>query len=103
MKKKTTTELRRELDSAIDSYVPMKSKGNGLRRNIDLSKEAFRKIRYKQHMWRVYKQTGKDEDYDAYKGALNAATNKVRNSKRIFEHKLTQNINSDSKSFYAYI
>ena len=38
MNNKTTTEcwniLRGELDSAIDSYVPMKSKGNGLKRNI---------------------------------------------------------------------
>ena len=38
MKNKTATAcwniLRGELDSAIDSYVPMKSKGNGLRRNI---------------------------------------------------------------------
>ena len=37
-------------------------------------KEAFRKISYKQNMWRVYKHTGKDKDYDAYKEALNAAT-----------------------------
>ena len=68
-----------------------------------LSKEAFRKIRYKQNMWRVYKHTGKDTDYDAYKEALNAATNEVRKSKRNFEHKLAQNIKSDSKSFYAYV
>ena len=38
MKNKTATEcwdiLRRELDRAIDSYVPMKSKGNALGRNI---------------------------------------------------------------------
>ena len=53
-------------------------------------------------MWRVYKHTGKDKDYDAYKEALNAATNEVRKSKRNFEHKLAQNIKSDSKSFYAY-
>ena len=49
-------------------------------------------------MWRVYKHTGKDKDYDAYKEALNAATNEVRKSKRNFEHKLAQNIKSDSKS-----
>ena len=53
-------------------------------------------------MWRVYKHTGKDKDYDAYKEALNAATNEVRKSKRNFEHKLAQNIKSDSKIFYAY-
>ena len=54
-------------------------------------------------MWRVYKHTGKDKDYEAYKEALNAATNEVRKSKLNFEHKLAQNIKSDSKSFYAYV
>ena len=68
-----------------------------------LSKEAFRKIRYKQNMWRVYKHTGKYKDYDAYKAALNAATSEVRKSKRNFGHRLAQNIKSDSKSFYAYV
>ena len=54
-------------------------------------------------MWRVYKHTGKDQDYVVYKEALNAATNEVRTSKRHFDLKLAQNIKSDSKSFYAYI
>ena len=66
-----------------------------------MSKEAYRKIIYKQNMWRV--STGKDKDYEVYKHALNAATNEVRKSKRHFEHKLTQHIKSDSKSFYAYV
>ena len=57
----------------------------------------------KQNMWSVYKHTGKDKDYYAYKEELNAATNEVRNSKRNCEHKLAQNIKSDSKSFYAYV
>ena len=106
MKNKTATEcwniLRGELDSAIDSYVPMKKQGKPSKKK-HLSKEAFRKIRHKQQMWRVYKHTGKDTDYDAYKEALNAATNEVRKCKRNFEHKLAQNIKSDSKSFYVYV
>ena len=57
----------------------------------------------KQNMWRVYKHTGTDKDYEAYKEALNEATNEVRKSKRNFEHKLVQNIKSDSTSFYAYV
>ena len=60
-------------------------------------------ILYINTFYRVYKHTGKDKDYDAYKEALNAATNEVRKSKRNFEHKLAQNIKSDSKSFYAYV
>ena len=106
MKNNTATEcwniLRGELDSAIDSYVPMKKQGKRSKKK-HLSKEAFRKIRHKQNMWRVYKHTGKDTDYEVYKEALNAATNEVRKSKRNFEHKLAQNIKSDSKSFYAYV
>ena len=65
-----------------------------------LSKEAFRTIIYKQDMWQVYKNTGKDE---VYKEALNVATNEVRKSRRNVEHKLAHNIKADSKSFYAYI
>ena len=109
MNNKTATEcwniLRGELDRAnwsIDSYVHMKKQGK-LYKKKHLSKEAFRKIRYKQNMWRVYKHTGTDKDYYAYKEALNAATNEVRKSKRNVEHKLAHNIKSDSKSFYAYV
>ena len=80
----------------------MKTHGKRSKKN-HLSKEAFRKIRYIQKMWRVYKHTGKDKDYDAYKEALHAATNEVRTSKRNVEHKLAQNVKSDSKSFYAYV
>ena len=58
MKNKTATEcwniLRGELDSAIDSCVPMKKQGKRSKKK-HLSKEAFRKNRYKQHMWLVYK------------------------------------------------
>ena len=48
MKNKTATEcwniLRREIDSAIDCYVPMKKQGKRSKMK-HLSKEAFRKIR----------------------------------------------------------
>ena len=68
---------RGELDSEMDSYVPMKKQEKRSKKK-HISKEAFIKIRYKQNMWRVYKHTGKDKDYDAYKEALNAATNEVK-------------------------
>ena len=82
MKNKTATEcwnmLRWEIDSAIDSYVPMKKRGKRSKKK-HLSKDAFRNIRYKQNMWRVYKHTGNDKDYEE---ALHEATNEVRKSKR---------------------
>ena len=86
MKNKTATEcwniLRGEMDSAIDSFVPMKSKGNGRRRNIcqkrlserlDINKicGGFINIRERiKIMWFTKRHV------------LNAATNEVRKSKR---------------------
>ena len=106
MKNKRATEcwniLIGELDSAIDSCVPMKKQGKRSKKK-HLSKETFRKIIHKHNMWRVYKHTGKDNDYEVYKEEINAAPNDVMKSKRNFEHKLAQNIKSDSKSFYAYV
>ena len=52
-------------------------------------------------MWRVYKHTGKDKDYEIYK----EATHEIRKYKRNVEHKLAQHIGlkSDSTSFCAYV
>ena len=87
VKNKTATEcwniLIGGLYNAIDSYVPMKKQGKRSKKKHQ-SKEAFRKIRYKQKMWRFYKHTGKENDFGVYKEALNAATNKVTKSKRNF-------------------
>ena len=91
-----------KLDSAIDRYVPMKKQGKPSKKK-HLSKEAFRKIRYKQNMCRVYKHSGNYKDYEVYKESINAGTNEVRKSKQNVEHKLVQNKKSDSKSCYAYV
>ena len=92
--------LKYEIESIIDKYVPLKKQGKRSRKK-HLSKEAIRKIVFKQTMWRVYRRTRKDEDYANYKEALNLATTEIRKSKRTFE-KNVQVIKNDSKSFYAY-
>ena len=81
---KTTTEcwniLKYEIESIINKCVPLKNKENGLEKK-HLSKEAIRKIVFKQTMWRVYRCTRKDEDYANYKEALKATT-EIRQSKK---------------------
>ena len=90
------------IESIIDKFVPLKKQGKQPRKK-HLSKEAIRKIVFKQTMWRVYMCTRKDKDYANYKEALNLATTEIRKSKRTFEKKLAGNINNYSKSFYAYV
>ena len=105
MNNKTATEwwniFRGELDRAIDSYVPMKKQGKRSKKK-HLSKEAYRKIRYKKICGGFINIRGRIKIMMLTE-ALNAATNEVRKSKRNVEHKLAHNIKSDSKSFYAYV
>ena len=93
--------LKYKIESIIDKFAPLKKQGKRSRKK-HLSKEAIRKIVFKQTMWRVYRHTREDENYANYKEALNAAMTEIRQSKRSYEQKLTCNIKNDSKSFYAY-
>ena len=76
--------LKYEIESIIDKFVPLKKQGKRSRKK-HLSKEATRKIVFKQTMWRVYRRTRKDEDYANYREALNLATTEIRTSKITFE------------------
>ena len=81
-----------EIESIIDKFVPLK-KHRKRSRKKHLSKEAIRKIVFKQTMW--------NEDYANYKEALNAAMTEIRQSKRSYEQKLACNIKN--YSCYAYM
>ena len=83
--------LKYEIASIIDTFFQLKKQGKRSRKK-HLSKEAIRKIVFKQTMWRVYRRTRKDEDYANYKEALNLATTEIRKSKITFEKKLAGNI-----------
>ena len=94
--------IQYEIESIIDKFVPLKKQLKRSRKKHS-SKEAIRKIVFKQTMWMVYRRIRKDEDYANYKEALNLATTEIRKSKRTFENKLAGNIKNYSKSFYAYV
>ena len=106
LKNKTATEcwniLKSEIDCVVDKFFPLKKQGKRSKKK-HLSKEAIRKIKYKQMMWKTYRHTGSEEGYIIYKETLNQATAEIRNSKRSYEQKIAFNIKHDSKSFYAYV
>ena len=73
--------------------------GNGLRRNI-FQRRLLKRLHINKICGGFINIREKDNDSDAYKGALNAATKEVRKSKRNVEHKLAKNIKLNM-SFYA--
>ena len=76
--------LKYEIESIINKFAPLKKQGKRSTKK-HMSKEAIRKIVFKQTVWRIYRHTRKDEDYANYKEALNLATIEIRQSKRTFE------------------
>ena len=72
--------LKYKIESIIDKFVLLKKQGKRSRKK-HLSKEAIRKMTYKQTMWKFYRRTRKEKDYTNYKEALNAATNEIRQYK----------------------
>ena len=72
--------LKYEIESIIDKFVPLKKQRKRSRKK-HLSKDAIRKIVFKQTLWRVCRHTRKDEDYANYKQALNLPTTSIRNLK----------------------
>ncbi|KAK2174669.1 hypothetical protein NP493_781g00000 [Ridgeia piscesae] len=84
LKNKTATEcwnvLMSEIDCIVDKFVLLEKQGKWSKKK-HLSKEVIRKIKYNQMMWKRYRHTGSEEDYNIYKEALNQATAEIRNSK----------------------
>ena len=77
---------------SCESFHPLSKKGKYIITAANNSKSS-KGNNFDEVMW----------TWVSYFPALNAATNEVRKAKRNFEHKLAQNIKSDSKSFYAYV
>ena len=76
--------LKYEIESIIDKIIPLKKQGNRCRKK-HLSKEAIRKIVFKQTMWRVYWRNRNYEVYANYKAAINLASTEIRKSKITFK------------------
>ena len=91
--------LKYKIESTSDKCVSLKKQGKRSTKK-HLSKEAIRKIVFKQTMWRVYRRTRKDEDYANYKEALNITTTEIRKSRRTFEKKLAGKIKKITARVY---
>ena len=66
-----------------------------------LSKVTFRKIIYQQDVWRVYKHTGTDKYYEAYKEPLNANNSSGENYDAINDVKYEQRYMITSLAVYS--
>jgi ribonucleases P/MRP protein subunit RPP40 len=67
-----------------------------------MTRRARKFRKYKSNMWKKYQESKAYNDWVEYKIALNKTTCEYKKAKKNFEKKLSMNIKTDPKSFYAY-
>ena len=91
-----------KLHEAVEQFVPVGTKRNSkFPKWSDKSTRAAR--RHKIKMWNQYKETKHYFDYQKYKKAQNLATKVYRKAKLRFEFRLSKEIKTNPKGFYAYV
>ena len=63
--------LKSEIDGVINKCVLLKKNQGKRSKKKHLSKEAIRKIQYKQVMWKTYRYTVSEKNYTIHKDAVN--------------------------------
>ena len=87
------------LKSLETQFVPKKKASKHKKKAPWMSYKAVRFIARKHKLFKKYKSV----KHPAYMKAARAAAVEIRRSKRSFEKKLAMNIDTDRKSFYAYV
>ena len=80
-------------------YVPVKKRGKYHKKAPWMTYKAVKLVKRKLKVFRKYKNAR----HLAYVKASREAAAEIRRSKRNFEKKLANNIDTDRKSFYAYV
>ena len=89
------------IEQQVDRKIPWKRQ-RGKHEPRWMNKRMQKCIRKKRKKWKKFKDSGRQEDYLAFKVIQSQTTLAVKEAKRDFEKKLAKNIKKDSKSFYAY-
>ena len=89
------------IEQQVDRRIPWKRQ-MGKHTPRWMNKRMQKYIRRIQNKWKKFKDSGRQEDYLAFKVIQSQTTLAVKEAKRDFEKKLAKNIRKDSKSFYAY-
>jgi len=87
------------LKSLEAQHVPIRKPSGNRKKAPWMTFKAVKLIKHKQKLFKKYKTAS----HPAYMKAARAATKEIHRAKRSFERKLAKNIDTDRKSFYAYV
>ena len=73
------------------------------KKNIYMTREAFRMKKKKCKLWKQYKLSGTKTDYSLYSKARNELRSLTRSLRKSYEEKIASNIKTNQKVFWKYV
>ena len=73
------------------------------KKNIYMTREAFRMNKKKCKLWKQYKLSGTKTDYSLYSKVRNELRNLTRSLRKSYEEKIASNIKTNQKVFWKYV
>ena len=95
------SKLKGTLHDLISDHVPLKQPKK--KKTMWLTRRALRAVRRKRRAWKRYKHSKTPANGRHYNKCVHDAKKEVDKAKRDFEKKIANNIQTDPKSFYAYV
>jgi hypothetical protein len=94
-------KFMRAYNQAVLECIPRRKR---IKRNPPWMKRIVKQaVKEKKQLWRKYRRTGKELDYNKFVDKSNQTKSQISAAKHSYEEKLARNIKEDSKSFFAYI
>ena len=94
--------VQNKLLDAVGRYVPVK-KARSSSRPLWMNRGVLRAVRKKRKLWRIYKLSGRDDDYTRFKDQEALAKALIREAKLCYEKKLASNAKINPKAFFSYV
>ena len=95
--------MQEGMDKFICIFIPKQSAGYVNNKPLWMTHRAFKAKNNKYFYWKKFQESKLHADYITYKKYHNRDVTEIRKAKKSFEKKLSENIKSDPKSFYAYV
>ena len=89
------------MQEGMDKFIPKQSAGYVINKPLWMSYRAFKAKNMKYFYWNKFWESKVHRDYVTYTKYQNRTVAEIRKAKKSFEKKLSVDIKSDPKRFYA--
>ena len=95
--------IRNIITEHIQRFVPKHKKKRVKRTAPWWSRELTKEVKMKHRIWKEYLHNKSEQYFKKYTAQRNKTTKKIREARRLYEHRLINNIKQEPKKLHQYI